>query len=224
MFTIFKKKRFKKKMEKICPLGMQVCHCRQTKGLSGGGGKYIKKDTHGIMRKVWDDHAWWTVQFINAAIFNLSYATAAQNRLMKNQEEIGKEFVKHFPRVVSLINGDHMTSLLKTHIGLAAGVVTIAIKSVKKKVTDDEKVLDAVQELYKQGDNMSAFFAKLLELPYESVKKEFRTHNEHVVELATLLILNEAENYRIELDAYINHMLTVADLFHAQASELNKQR
>jgi hypothetical protein len=42
------------------------------------------------MRKLWTDHTVWTRDYIIAAVDDKPDATAAANRLMKNQEDIGK--------------------------------------------------------------------------------------------------------------------------------------
>jgi len=47
----------------------------------------------------------------------------------------------------------------------------------------------------------------------ESLIKEFRTHNQHVITLAQMLLKGQTnKKYIQELDSYQNHMLHLADV------------
>ena len=53
-------------------------------------------DLRRSMRKLWADHVIWTRGYIISAVAGLPDATAALNRLMKNQEDIGKAIVPYY--------------------------------------------------------------------------------------------------------------------------------
>src|SRR5688572_19048202 len=55
-----------------------------------------ERDLRQGMRKVWADHVVWTRNYIIAAVSDQGDATAALNRLMKNQEDIGKAIVPYY--------------------------------------------------------------------------------------------------------------------------------
>src|SRR5512138_2836526 len=70
---------------------------------------------HQDMRKLWTDHTVWTRDYIIAAVDDKPDATAAANRLMKNQEDIGNAVVAYYGQAA----GQQLTSLLKQHIAIA---------------------------------------------------------------------------------------------------------
>ena len=74
------------------------------------------------MRKLWTDHVVWTRDYIIAAVDNKPDASAALNRLMKNQDDIGAAVGKYY----GAANGQKLTSLLKEHIAQAGDVVKAA--------------------------------------------------------------------------------------------------
>jgi len=73
-------------------------------------------------RKLWTDHVVWTRDYINAAVDNKPDASAALNRLMKNQDDIGAAVGKYY----GAASGQKLTSLLKEHIAQAGDVVKAA--------------------------------------------------------------------------------------------------
>jgi hypothetical protein len=74
------------------------------------------------MRKLWTDHVVWTRDYIIAAVGDQPDATAALNRLMKNQEDIGHAVAKFYGDAA----GQQLTSLLKDHIAIAGDLVKAA--------------------------------------------------------------------------------------------------
>jgi len=77
---------------------------------------------HEDMRKLWTDHVVWTRDYIIAAVDDKPDATAAVNRLMKNQEDIGAAVGKYYGSSA----GQQLTTLLKAHISQAGDVVKAA--------------------------------------------------------------------------------------------------
>ena len=87
------------------------------------------------MRKLWSDHVIWTRQYINAAVANEPTAAPAAERLMKNQEDIGKAIVPFYGEAA----GTKLTDLLKQHITIAVDLVKAAKSGDKAKLTDGDK-------------------------------------------------------------------------------------
>lgn len=74
------------------------------------------------MRKLWTDHVVWTRDYIIAAVDDKPDATAALNRLMRNQDDIGAAVGKYYGASA----GSQLTTLLKEHISQAGDVVKYA--------------------------------------------------------------------------------------------------
>jgi hypothetical protein len=74
------------------------------------------------MRKLWTDHVVWTRDYIIAALGDQPDAQAAANRLMKNQEDIGKAVATYYGAPA----GQQLTTLLKEHITIAVDVIKAA--------------------------------------------------------------------------------------------------
>ena len=79
------------------------------------------------MRKLWTEHVVWTRDYIIAAVGDQPDATAAVNRLMKNQEDIGNAVATFYGAAA----GQQLTTLLKEHI-------TIAVDLIKAAKTGDK--------------------------------------------------------------------------------------
>src|SRR5678816_3455199 len=77
---------------------------------------------HQDMRKLWTDHTVWTCDYIIAAVDDKPDATAAANRLMKNQEDIGNAVAAYYGAPA----GQQLTSLLKQHIAIAVDLIKAA--------------------------------------------------------------------------------------------------
>jgi hypothetical protein len=74
------------------------------------------------MRKLWTEHVVWTRDFIIAAVSDAPDVPAATNRLMKNQDDIGRAVAKYYGANA----GQQLTTLLKEHISIAADLVKAA--------------------------------------------------------------------------------------------------
>jgi hypothetical protein len=82
------------------------------------GAVTLKQD----MRKLWTDHVVWTRDYIIAAIGDQPDAQSAANRLMRNQEDIGKAVAKFYGDAA----GKQLTTLLKDHISIAVDLIKAA--------------------------------------------------------------------------------------------------
>jgi hypothetical protein len=84
----------------------------------GDAAVMLKQD----MRKLWTDHVVWTRDYIIAAIGDQPDAQSAANRLMKNQEDMGKAVAKYYGDAA----GQQLTTLLKEHISIAVDLIKAA--------------------------------------------------------------------------------------------------
>src|SRR5262245_28290161 len=74
------------------------------------------------MRKLWTDHVVWTRVYIMSALADMPDASAAANRLMQNQQDIGNAIAKFYGTAA----GQQVTMLLKQHIAIAVDILAAA--------------------------------------------------------------------------------------------------
>jgi hypothetical protein len=84
----------------------------------GDAASMLKQD----MRTLWTDHVVWTRDYIIAAVGDQPDAPSAANRLMKNQEDIGRAVAAYYGADA----GQKLTTLLKDHISIAVDVIKAA--------------------------------------------------------------------------------------------------
>jgi len=94
------------------------------------------------MRKLWTDHTVWTRDYIIAAVDDKPDAMAAANRLMKNQEDIGRAIAGYYGAAA----GQQLTTLLKEHISIAVDLIKAAKagNTTAQKQADDKWQQNAV--------------------------------------------------------------------------------
>src|SRR5688572_8999654 len=123
---------------------------------------------HDAMRKLWEDHVWWTRLFVVSATGDLPDKDATTNRLLKNQEDIGN--------AIKPIYGDEagtkLTTLLKEHITTAADLVTAS------KAKDSAKAEAAKAKWFTNADEIAAFLsgANPKAWPLDAAKAMMREH------------------------------------------------
>ena len=120
------------------------------------------------MRKLWEDHIVWTRMFIISAVADLPDKTAATDRLLKNQADIGDAIKPYYGNAA----GDKLATLLKEHITTAAEVVTAA------KGGDKVKQDDATKRWFANGDQIAAFLSEAnpKNWPRAEMQKMMRDH------------------------------------------------
>jgi hypothetical protein len=130
------------------------------------GGKGL--EFHDAMRRLWEDHAWWTRLFIVSATSDLADKDATTSRLLKNQEDIGNGIRPFY--------GDEaatkLTALLKDHITIAADVVAASKSGQSAKADAASKKWTA------NADEIAAFLAGAnpTAWPLEAGKAMMREH------------------------------------------------
>ena len=107
-------------MKKLCVLAVALTWLLipASSAAASPQAEVLKQD----MRKLWTDHVVWTRDYVIAAIDGQPSAQAAANRLMKNQEDIGKAVAKFYGEPA----GQQLTTLLKEHITIAVDLVKAA--------------------------------------------------------------------------------------------------
>jgi hypothetical protein len=101
------------------------------------------------MRALWEDHVVWTRQFIVSALADLPDRDVAAQRLLRNQEDIGKAVEPFYGNAA----GDQLTALLKGHITVAAALVGAAKDGAQDRVTAQSSAWHA------NADSIAAFLA-----------------------------------------------------------------
>jgi hypothetical protein len=101
------------------------------------------------MRKLWADHVIWTRQYIVSAVLGDPSATAASQRLLKNQEDIGNAVAQYYGAAA----GTKLTDLLKQHILIAVDLVAAA------KTGDAAKQADADKRWHANAADIATFLS-----------------------------------------------------------------
>jgi hypothetical protein len=99
------------------------------------------------MRRLWEDHVWWTRLVIVDFAHGLPDRDPTVHRLLVNQVDIG-DAVKPFYGQAA---GHHLTQLLKTHIRLAAEILVAA------KNGDTAAFREAKQAWYRNARRIAGF-------------------------------------------------------------------
>jgi hypothetical protein len=102
------------------------------------------------MRKLWSDHAFWTREYIVAAVAGDPGQTAAAGRLMKNQEEIGAAVAGFYGEPA----GAKLTALLKEHISIAVDLIAAA------KSGDSPAQQRADAAWHRNGEDIATFLSQ----------------------------------------------------------------
>ena len=154
------------------------------------------------MRRLWTDHVVWTRDYIVAAVGDQPDATAAANRLMRNQEDIGNAVAKFYGAAA----GQQLTTLLKQHISIAVDLIKAAKAGDKagQQAADDKwqkNAIDIADFLAKANPNWPK--ATLVEM----MKKHLSTTTDEVVARLT----KNWDNDVTAFDAVYDHILHMSD-------------
>lgn len=123
---------------------------------------------HDAMRKLWEDHVTWTRVFIISSAGDLPDKSAATERLLQNQVDIGNAIKPYYGEAA----GTKLTSLLKEHITTAAEVVAAA------KANDNAKLAEANKRWSANADQIADFLsaANAKNWPQAEMRKMMRDH------------------------------------------------
>ena len=154
------------------------------------------------MRKLWTDHTVWTRDYIVAAVDGTPDATAAANRLMKNQEDIGNAIAAYYGQAA----GQQLTSLLKQHISIAVDLIKAA------KAGDKAAQKQADDRWQANGVEIATFLSKAN--PNWPKATLVDMLNKHLELTTTEVVSRLKKNWAADMQAYDQgheHMLMFAD-------------
>jgi len=154
------------------------------------------------MRKLWTDHTVWTRDYIIAAVGDHPDATAAANRLMKNQDDIGAAIASYYGKPA----GDKLTALLKEHITIAVDVIKFA------KAGDKAAQQQASAKWTKNGEDIADFLAKANPNWPKATLVEMM--NKHLSTTTDEVVARLTKNWDADVRAYdavYTHILMMAD-------------
>ncbi|HEX5070022.1 MAG TPA: hypothetical protein VFV78_07375 [Vicinamibacterales bacterium] len=157
---------------------------------------------HQNMRKLWTDHVVWTRVYIMEAVADQPGATAAANRLMKNQEDLGAAVATYYGKPA----GDKLTSLLKDHISIAVDI----IKAAKAGDKTGQQAADA--RWHKNGEDIADFLSKAN--PNWPRATLVSMMNMHLQTTTDEVVARLTKNWDADVRAYdavYDHILKMAD-------------
>ena len=161
--------------------------------------KAFKKKMH----QLWLEHIVWDHAYTVAATANrLSEAQAIADRLMRNQEDIGRAFALYYGARV----GKQITALLKEHIMIGGNLIE-ALKSNNKP-----SIMRLKEIWFQNGEQITQFLHHISpQLDQRELSAMFRTHLRLATQDAiTRLRKRWHENIRIS-DQSLKLMLAFAD-------------
>jgi hypothetical protein len=165
---------------------------------SPGSAAALRQD----MRKLWTDHVVWTRDYIVAAVGDHPDATAAANRLMKNQEDIGGAIGK----IYGAPAGQQLTALLKEHISIAVDL----IKAAKAGDKGGQQAADAKWQ--QNGAAIADFLSKANpNWPRATLADMMKMHLSTTTDEVVARLTKNWEADVRAYDAVYDHILKMAD-------------
>ncbi|MGM9929350.1 MAG: hypothetical protein ACI35P_15510 [Bacillus sp. (in: firmicutes)] len=155
------------------------------------------------MRKLWDDHVFYTRNFIISDVDSLGDKQVVLNRLLKNQDDLGNAIKPFYGEKA----GNKLASLLREHIVLAGQVVDAA-KSGNQQQLQKSNTL-----WYKNADDIAALMSSVNPYwPKATVKKMLHTHLQFVTEEAVARLHKDYPANVTAFDKGLHHMMEFADI------------
>ncbi len=123
---------------------------------------------HDAMRKLWEDHVTWTRLAIVDVAAGAADAGPTVDRLLQNQVDLGNAIKPFYGEAA----GNELTSLLTTHIVLAANIL------VDAKAGDTTGVNENVTAWYANANDIAGFLsaANPRHWPLDSMQSMMKTH------------------------------------------------
>lgn len=154
------------------------------------------------MRKLWEDHAIWTRQFIVDTLANLPSIDKTTERLLKSQEAIGN-CMKQF---LGDTAGDTLISLLKDHTTMTTGL----LQAIKTGDTSGSTTLET--DVITNGENIATFFATIN--PYYSKDELIDMLDTNLTLIKYQCIARMNKDYNADVmyfDMGLHHTLMLSD-------------
>ena len=154
------------------------------------------------MRTLWTDHVVWTRSYIVAALADQPDAKAAENRLMRNQEDIGNAVAGFYGKPA----GDKLTALLKDHITIAVDLIKFA------KAGDKASQQQADTKWKRNAEDIADFLSKAN--PNWPRATLVDMMNVHLSTTSDEVVARLTKNWDADVRAFdkvYDHILTMAD-------------
>ena len=159
---------------------------------------------HDAMRKLWSEHVAWTRLYIVSAAAGLPDKDATTQRLLQNQTDIGDAIAPYYGQAA----GAKLTSLLRSHILIAAGLVGAA-------KAGNTTAVDSINRQWRANANDIATFlhnANPGQWPLATLRSAMYTHLDQTLSEATHRLHGDYAADVKDYDAIEQHILAMADI------------
>jgi hypothetical protein len=155
------------------------------------------------MGKLWEDHITWTRMFIISDLADAPDLQTTTQRLLQNQVDIGDAIKPYYGDAA----GDHLTTLLRDHIVIAADVVAAA------KAGDTPRLHDQMTRWQANADDIGDYLGSLNpeSWPAANVKAMMRHHLDLTTTEAVARLNQDWAGDIAAYDQVHLHILTLAD-------------
>lgn len=154
------------------------------------------------LRRLWSEHVIWTREYIVAALNGDAGAAAAANRLLRNQEDIGKAIASFYGDAA----GTQLTVLLKEHITVAVDLITAA------KTGDKQGYRNAASAWERNGIAIADFLSKANPLwPRAVLVDMMKAHLSTTTAMVVARLNGDWEEDARAFDKVYEHILHMSD-------------
>jgi hypothetical protein len=170
-----------------------------------GPDKLVRAVTfHDDMRKLWEDHIIWTRGFIVSVAHDLPDAGVTAGRLLENQTHIGDALKPFYGESA----GNDLTELLRTHILIAAEILTAA------KAGDGDAAAEAIGRWYENGDDIADFLSALnrRNWPRDEMRMMMAEHLDTTLAEAVSRLSGDYAQDIADFEVVHHHILAMADM------------
>lgn len=164
-------------------------------------------DLRDAMRKLWEDHVFWTRLYIISVAADLPDKSQTAQRLFQNQVDLGNAVKPYYGDQA----GEQLTTLLKEHIQGAVDILDAA------KAGDTAKMDEAKTQWAGNADKIAEFLngANPDHWPLADLKAEMKQHLDVTLEEATARLNGNVEADAAAYDKVQAHILHLADRLSA---------
>lgn len=162
-----------------------------------------KSEFKAAMRKLWEDHIVWTRNVILNIIDGLDGTDKAVERLLKNQDDIGNAIKPYYGEDA----GNKLTSLLRSHITIAADLLKAA------KANDQNAFNDANKKWTDNADEIAVFLSSAN--PNWPLKDMTQMMHDHLALTTDEAVARLKKDYAGDVSAYDkvhDEILMMADM------------
>jgi hypothetical protein len=160
-------------------------------------------ELHDGMRKLWEDHITWTRLAIISFAHDLPDLPATQDRLLRNQVDIGNAIKPYYGRAA----GNQLTALLKEHI-VGAVALLAAAKAGDQSLSEQRSA-----EWYANGNQIADFLhdANPRHWSKATMRKMMKTHLDDTLSEAVNRLQGDYAADARAYDRIHHHILKMAD-------------